>query len=354
MISRFIMILLLVFSIALVGCGSQTKVDVTQDLSAAQSALESGDLDGAYNNYVTAVSADPTNAEANFGAAMLGVLQVAVDDNTRSLAGKFNVTLPANLNTLFNTTATPQATSIINFNTLTQSATSPAVTPSEVQTYIKNTLIPALDTALSRLAYVESNPDFKFIVTTKMSKASRDREIDLGEIYALDMLASFIKAGLHEAVAYNWDYSTSDPLGETNFGTLKSDGAGNMLSARAAYTRMFAKWADGINSIDAETDDQSDDCIPKFDNPDLKNDFLKYIGLVKNSLENGATTIDIKSGVNVVIDFKNFYSSPIADLKVFINGAKNNYPEGYDFTFNGLFPELTTREKWDSFIASLR
>jgi hypothetical protein len=268
------------------------------------------------------------------------------------LASKFNVNLPKNLNTLFNITATSQATSIINFSTLTQVATSPAVTPSEVQTYIKNTLIPALDTALARLAYVESNPNFKFIVTTKMSKASKDREIDLGEIYALDLLASFIKAGLHEAIAYNWDYATSNPLNETNFGTLKSDGAANMSSARDAYIRMFTKWTDGINFIDAENDDQADDGIPKFNKEDEKKSFLKYIGRVKNSLENGATTIDIKSGISLVVDFKTFYSSPVADWKVFHNSYKNNYT-GFDFTINSLFPEMTTKAKWESFASSL-
>jgi hypothetical protein len=352
--SRYLLIFLLVFSIALVGCGSQTKVDVTKKLSAAESNLENGDLDGAYENYVAALSADPTNTEANFGAAILGILKVAVDENTRNLASKFNVTLPTNLNTLFNTTTTTQATSIINLSVLTRTATSPVITPSEVQTYIKNTLIPALDTALARLVVVEANPDFKFIITTKMSKASQDREIDLGEIYALDMLGSFIKAGLHEAIAYNWDYSTSNPLDEATFGTLKSDGSANMAAARDAYIRMFAKWADGINFIAAETDDQSDDCIPKFSNPEEKDKFLEYISLVKNSLENGATTIEVKPGVNLVVDFKTFYSTPIADWKVYINGAKNNFPEGYDFTFNGLFPELTTFEKWNNFIASLQ
>lgn len=352
--SRYLMILLLVFSIALVGCGIQSEVDVTRDLVAAKSNLENGDLDGAYDNFVTAVTADPTNAEANFGAAMLGILKVAVDDNTRSLASKFNTTLPTNLNTLFNTTATPQATSIINFNSLVQAATSPTVTPSDIQVYIKNTLIPALDTALSRLAYVEANSDFKFMVTKKMSRGNRDLEVDLGEIYALDLLTCSIKGTLHEAISYNWDYSSNNPLGEEAFGTLKADGADSMAAARSAYARMMTKWIDGINFIDAETDDQSDDCIPKFNNSDLKNNFLKYLGLVKDSLEDGATSIDIKSGVNLVVDLKTFYSTPVSDWKTYINGvANNNFPEGYDFTLNGLFPELTTLEKWNDFIASL-
>jgi len=353
MLKRYLIVVLLMFSVAIAGCGTQNKVDVTQDLVAAQTNLENGNLDAAMSSYNAAVSADPTNAEANFGAAMLGVLQVAVDDNTRSFAGKFNVSLPTNLNTLLSTNAAAKASSVINFATIKQSAASPAITPGEVQAYIKNTLIPALDTALSRLANVESNPDFKYIVTAKMSKSAKDREIDLGEIYALDMLGSFIKAGLHEAIAYNWDYSTSNPLAETSFGTLKSDGAANMLSAKDAYIRMFTKWADGLNSIAAETDDQSDDCIPKYINSAEKDSFLKYINLVKNSLENGATTIDINSDVNMVVNLKTFYSSPVPDWKVYYNAAKNNYKD-FDFTINGIFPELTTPVKWNNFIVSLK
>ncbi|KAF0132873.1 MAG: hypothetical protein FD145_1530 [Candidatus Saganbacteria bacterium] len=335
-----------------------TRIDVSTELNEAKSDIENGDIDGAYDNYNKALSKDPTNTEANFGAAMLDVLQVAIDSNTRNIAAsKFNVTLPTNFNTLFKHTATTKTASILSLSSFAQATTTPAIMPSEVQEYIKKTLLPALDKALNRLAIVEANPDFKFVVTRKMSKREKDYEVDLGEVYSLDATVCLIKAMLCHVSAYNWDYFTDHPLNEPNFATLKSDGSANMEAARQAYDRMTIKWIAGINYIDAETDDQSDDIIPKFNDPALKNNCLKYLGLVKNSLENGATNIEIKPGANAIVDLKTFFSSPISDLKKFItaNGIySNNFPPDYDFTLNGLFPGFKTYDNWASFCASIK
>ena len=343
-------LMITLFSVSVIGCSKVSDVKVPETLSDAKNKMAEGNLDGANSDYLQVLSADPTNAEANFGAALLGVLGVAVDNNTRTLAAKFGaINTPATLNELFNSISANQASSaVMNYSAFIQTAITPEVTPSEIQSYIKATLIPALEKALDRLAVVEANPNFKFIVTTKMSGADKDREIDLGEIYSLDLLGSLMKAGLHELISYNWDFSTTNPLSEESFGTLKSDGAGNMTTAEDLYIRAMNKWIAGINYIDAETDDQTDDCIPKFDDPNLKNSVLTAIGLVKSSLTDGNTTFPITSSESIVVNLKNFYSSPVSDWKVYINGAKNNFPAGYDFTLNGLFPNMQTKDDWDN------
>ncbi|MBU0672236.1 MAG: hypothetical protein KJ732_04310, partial [Candidatus Margulisbacteria bacterium] len=80
----FFILIGLLFAASISGCSTASQVDVTETLSEAQTQLASGDLDGARESYESALAADPTNAESNFGAAMLGILNVAVDENTRT------------------------------------------------------------------------------------------------------------------------------------------------------------------------------------------------------------------------------------------------------------------------------
>lgn len=350
-----ILVSLLMFGVFVNGCSQASSVNVPETLNDADTKMASGDLDGALSDYETALAADSSNSQANFGAALLGFLSVAVDPATQSLAADFGTTIPSTLNELTSATALgPASTKIMNVSALVQSTTTYAVVPSDVQTYIENTLIPALDLALGRLAVVEQDSNFQFIITSAMSGGGSDVELDLGEVYSLDLSGSLLKAFLHEAVAYDWDSTTNDPLSEINFGTLKSNGAANMASARSAYIRAMTKWTDGLNYIDAETDDQSDDAIPKFTDPTELADMLAQVGKVKDSLENGSTTIDLDSTHSIVVDLKTHFTSPIADWKVFINGANNNFPPSFDFTLNGLFPQMTTRAKWDNLASALQ
>ena len=346
----YFMIVVLLFAVSITGCAETQKVDVAQTLSNARDKLIAGDYDGAYQDYLSALSGDPSDAEANFGAGLLGLLNVAVDEDTRSVAEEYGWTLPTTLNELLTSGATPSA----------NASPEPQVIPSEVQDYIEDTLIPALSTVLGRLAVVESNPDFIFIVSSDMSGGDAEREIDLGEIYALDVFASLLKGMLHFVVSYNWDSTESNPLDDPDFGTLRSNGATHMTSAMNSYARAMNKWIAGINFIDAETDDQSNDVIPKFTNELEKDDMLLSLNQFKDSLENGDTTIDLMSMVSPVVDYKDYFSSPVTDWKdYYVEDAnsdgvfsENEFPAGYDFTLSGLFPELTTYAAWDSFYSS--
>jgi len=342
-------IFVLLFAVSITGCAETQKADVTQTLSNARDKLVAGDYDGAYQDYLSAVSDDPSNTEANFGAGLLGLLSVAVDENTRAMAEEFGMELPTTLNELL--TSTPSAAAIA----------SPEVIPSEIQTYVENTLIPALDTILGRLAVVEANPDFIFIVTSDMSGGDAAVEIDLGEIYALDVFASMLKGMLHFAVSYNWDSTESNPLDDPDFGTLKSNGASNMTAAMNSFARAINKWIAGINFIDAETDDQSNDGIPKFDNLSDKNNMLNSLNQFKSSLEEGDTIINLMPAVSAVVDYKDYFSSPVTDWKDYYVEDENSdsqiteadFPAGYDYTLSGLFPELDTYAEWDNFMSSL-
>lgn len=362
--SIFIVILSM-FAVSVMGCGQaqQADSDVSDTLDSAKTKMAAGDYDGAYDDYLSALSSDPSNAEANFGAALLGLFCVVIDEDVCALVEQLGgPALPATLNDLvtsgFSTTGTSNAASPFAH---VGAIVSPEVIPSEVQTVIENAIIPALDTILSRLANVESNSDFQFIITPAMSGADSNVEIDLGEIYALDLFASLLKGMLHVAISYDWDYTTDNPLAEENFGTLKANGAANMTAAMNAYIRAMNKWIAGINFIDAETDGQSDDIIPKYETEQDKDAVLDGINQVKNSLEIGDTTIDYTSAVSIVVDLKDYYSSPIADWKDYLIEDTNSdgvlsadeFPVNYDFTLSGLLPELDSYDAWDTFQSSM-
>jgi hypothetical protein len=342
---------------SLVRSARVTVIDVNKNLSQAQSRLEAGDIDGAHQNYLTVLNAAPDNSEANFGEALIGVLNVAIDSNTGTLLKKhklINYKMPSTLNELFAPLITGEAKahSIVNFSAFAQAATTPEVIPSEIQSYIKNTLLPPLDTALARLATIESDKNFKYVINKKLGRLAKDRELDLGEIYLLDVVGSLFKGIFHDLLAYNWNYSTTSPLSEESFATLKLDGKENMELARISFIRAMAKQIDGINHIDAETDDQADDLIPKFNKQADKDALLKYLGLIKNSLENGNTIVEISPTKSLVVNLKRYYVSPVSDWKPYINGVKNNFPAGYDFTLNGVLPDMTSRAAWDKFLQS--
>ncbi len=367
----FVSVVLVILTSLITGCGQQasnTAVEMSQTemdqlLSTAQIQLEEGKLDEALVTYEKAIEGDPSSAKANFGAGLLGALALIKDNNTRAIFSKAGITLPVNLNQLLTVSSSQAVTThFSNLPSFNRAYGTFTITVPEIQTYIKDTLIPAIDKALARLDKVEQDSSFNFMVTKKMSGGDENVEIDLGEIYALDSYLSFMKAIFQELISYDWNCSyvgTVNPFEDPNypnFGKLKSDGQQNMGKARDAYARMFTKLIAGIEYIAAETDDQSDDGVPKFSKAEEKTDVLKYLNFFKASFENGPTIFNFGSG-STTVNFKGYYSSPVQDWhKFYIKPANPNSPisasdfgPNYDFTLNGLLPDLNSFSKWSDF-----
>ncbi len=361
---------LILFSVVMMvvagGCGQSNgnQAVVAPVLEQAKGQLTSGNLEGASQSYSEVLAADPSNAEANFGAALIGAMDAVVKDpETRSLLEKYGINnTPTGLNGLFSSFVGTQEIISTALQPMTAIQTSrTTIVPSDVQTYLKNVIIPRLDTALSRLAVVEQHPDFTFTVTRAMSGARSDVELDLGEIYALDTYLSFVNGTLHALVAYNWDYAgTGNPFEDAsypNFGQLNSDGAAHMELAGQAYLRAVVKSMDGINFIAAEPDSHIDNGL-KISPVSAKNNAIDVLAKFKDSLEGIDTNFPITAAKSIKLNLKNYYATPVASWKDFYFAAFINkrsltaadFPAGYDFTLSGLFPELDSYEDWNSFI----
>lgn len=365
----FLSVVFMVLASLITGCGQQvsntevklSQTELDQLLYTAQTQLEAGKFDEALATYEKAVDGAPSSAKANFGAGLLGALALIKDNNTRIIFSKAGVNLPVNLNELMTKPSSQAATAnFANLSSFNRASGTSNVTIPEVQTYLKDTLIPAIDKALARLDKVEQDSSFTFIITKKMSGGTKNIEIDLGEVYALDSYLSLAKGLFQELISYDWNYvGTSNPFEDTNypsFGKLKSDGQQNMGKARDAYARMFTKLVAGVEYIAAETDDQSDDGIPKFSKTEDKDSTLKYLNFFKASFENGPTVFNFKSG-STTVNFKGYYSSPVQDWhKYYVKSTNVNSPitagdfsPNYDFTLNGLLPDLNSFSKWQDF-----
>ncbi|MBU1026162.1 MAG: hypothetical protein KKA31_00360 [Candidatus Margulisbacteria bacterium] len=363
--------ILIVFSL-ISGCSNLLQqAGDKSSLEVANDKLAAGDLDGAYADYQAILAADPTNAEANLGVAVLEVMSLAVDDETRSLASAMGLTLPDSLNDLYNEFASPETSSALALTlkaanlkaagtSFISISTLEGVTVSQIQAYLRNSVIPRINQALARLAIVESNSDFQYMLPADLTGAETDLEIDLTEIYLLDAIGNALKGICYHLIAYNLDYSTSNPFLETGFGTLETDGAADMENARLALVAAAEKSIAALNFNAAETDDQSNDVLPQMDSADLTQ-ILAIVGKIKDSLQSGEQTIEITETYSLAVNLKTYFMSPIADLKDYYFQDENDnstidagdFPTGYDFTVNGLLPGLTSFTAWETFISKI-
>ncbi|MFH1361168.1 MAG: hypothetical protein ABIH69_00710 [bacterium] len=379
-VRSFSLFVIAMLMISLTGCSQVAKTaSVEENLATAEDHVESGDLDGANEAYEDVLASDPDNAEANFYTALIGTFDVVTDPRTIALAEKLGVTnLPKSINELITLPSTVSATSRLQTLSPYSQAAAVTITATEVQTYISEVLLPILGRSLERLARVEADATFTHIIPTSVTGSDTALEIDLGEVYALDTYGSFLTGLLNEIVAYNFDYTgtgnpLTDPAAPANFGTLKATGTASMHTARDSYVRVINKAIAGINYIEAETDDQTDDAIPKFKEAADRENVLANLNKVKNCFTGVNTTFTrtytssytydpvtrewtpITVEQSIVCNFGNFYTTPVEDWKDFyvdnitsdgsITAA--DFPDGYDFTFSGLFPEMGSFADWN-------
>jgi hypothetical protein len=227
----------------------------------------------------------------------------------------------------------------------------------DLQRIIEETFIPAVDYALARLAVVEDDPDFQFIITPELQgDAEEDSlDLDLGEVYILDAQLRTLKAFLLVATAYNLDFDENgsyDFLQEefsdaeilrqlmrvdqdSDFLTLRS--SDGMLPAGLNVLSALEKLEASVAFIRAEEDDQRDDLIRQRDLEDLDAeidlsdqadvpDFLRDVDGIEQALSklrevlSGPVDIDADFDGDgeeeiLTVNLSAFFYAPVQDLK---------------------------------------
>ena len=230
-----------------------------------------------------------------------------------------------------------------------------AINIREIQSYLDDVVLSRIDTTLAALEKVEADKNFVWVVSKEILRSNRDREVDLSEVYALDAILSYIKVLVAEINAYNLDFegtTLQNALDDPNFGKLRANGRDLMEQARVAMVRSMDRSLSFYEYLQSEIDDQSNDIIPKLQNTADVDTGIQIVQQIKRSAEGETQRFTLAPGRELAINFANFYRNPLDNLVGYVGPLTRRpltadvFPPDYDFTVSGLFPELTTYDKW--------
>src|SRR5262245_15152062 len=303
------MMLLLVAVMTGTGCSKDsTSPDsgstCDQRLAAAQTALEDAlyaeinsdpqrpsdiDFQAAYQRYQEALLCSGTSADANFGAAVLGLLALTSDAQVNAAFDEWKAYLSAHtpfeapstrlrpLGVPLGFTSGPTAlrlpfdlatVSVLALAQPRRIAADPQL--ADAQAILETKVLPRLTEALVRLDVVAANPSYRFIVTPKMQGdlGASPVEIDHTDILALRAACGLLASACHVAVSYNINFAAYDSLSMyqaltlgSGWMALRSQGASHMANAGITLSGAVDDLDDAITSLLAENDPQDDDVI---------------------------------------------------------------------------------------------
>ncbi|OGF10436.1 MAG: hypothetical protein A2W00_01430 [Candidatus Eisenbacteria bacterium RBG_16_71_46] len=363
-----------------VGCGSSSKSTSTPDVTGAEiavaaglQALADGDVAGANAQFRTAVAKDPSNPRGNIGAAVTEVALVESDPDVNRILGDLGITgvppIPSPLGAFG-----PRERSIGRFSLvprhdydpmrigrsvfgllLRATANPPAV--SEIQDVIKTRIMSRLSYAESRLNVVEQNPNFVWKIPPAVTGEPDSVEVDLGDVLLVDAVINLVQGPLGLVVAYNFDADYENLDAEmllapgSPWATLHPDGAAQLSEAYTSLLTADTRIHAAEQSIQGETDEQSDDLVPQ--SVDLS-EIIAGLDEMANALEHQITVSvrDYQGGnLDVELSAGVFFTSPIQDWKPKLpfhtfdpttHDPIITDPLGFpDPRFNGLFPTMT-------------
>jgi hypothetical protein len=375
--------------------------------------LDDFSFEPAHSLFVEALALSPSNDTASFGAGITTIFMLEDDSRVRAIAEDLDAWLeedaispllqtllrpaagtlltPGSLPLGFSTTQVEQVAysglSVAGLTDVPLPSDDPPPSITEAQAVLREVVRPALIEALDDLAEIE-NPDFTFTVTEAMqgeSEAEADPlELDFTEILAL-------RAGFHVAIAATevaTAYTlTPSPLTATGFvdaltpgSTFLTLASGGEDDLEDALTRLRAAadiLLDGLDELESETDDQSDDIIkydPTGSADGLTSDEIDEArGLIEDIAAAlvGPAAVTVNEGgsdeVTFTVDAQEFFVDPIADFKALLPGYEvfTAMEEGEttpvfrwtdlniddwmfpDPTFSGVFPGMTTPGLFD-------
>ena len=311
----------------------EAYAELENQLSSSGS-LDSKDFTKAEQLYTEAVTTDPSNPTANFGAAFSKVLNINGDAQVKDMINRWKAWDPGFQSPVLNF-GIPKGTADMNLPITTlgknlvkifKVATTDPPTIAETQAVIRDRILPRIDYAIARLAIVEQHPEFELKITGKMqgSPGQKDLYLDLTEVYVMDAALQGIKASIEQFLVFKFTLSayttkavvTAIRQDNTDFFVLASDGATHAQNIKSSLLNAVGKIRSGINFLKAETDNQDDDIIKRGSNGVAVKDLdsvLTYLTKVESAL-NGTFSIDLKGAdsdnndYTIQVSLSNFFS----------------------------------------------
>ena len=351
-------------AIALVEAANAKLEDVFSELydsdepDSIEAALNLFNFSEAYTMYAEAQYLDPDNNDAHFGVALTGLMQITQDESFRDMIDKWD-------NYFANTTPFEVETTGGNVLgrrgfglPLNSSGMSVPISPfvgmplsmakltmddvpqfNELQDIIRGVFLPYVDQGITALAKVEQSSDYVFLISSDMQPdvEASSLELDLTEVYAVDMMLHAIKAICNTVIAYNFDFVTHDGAGMvatlnlgSNFAALNSSGAADLSTAYSAMNSAIDKLESALQHLQAETDEQFNDIIEQLENSSDYDDIQEGIDDAREVLTQpiwvSYYTYEEGEGEDgywyeneiedsMQVDIQQFFSNPIEDMK---------------------------------------
>jgi len=312
----------------------EAYTELENQLSGSGS-LDTKDFTKAEQLYTEAVTADPSNATANFGAAFAKVLNVNGDAQVKDMMNRWKAWDPGFQSPLLKF-GIPKGTADMNLPITSlgknlvkifKVATTDPPTITEMQAVIRDRILPRIDYAIARLAIVEQHPEFELKITGKMqgSPGQKDLYLDLTEVYVMDAALQGIKASIEQFLVFKFTlsaYTTKAAVAaikqdNPDFFVLASDGAAHAQNIKTSLVNAVGKIRSGINFLKNETDNQDDDIIKRGSGGVAVKDLdtvLTYLTKVESAL-NGTYSIDLKDAdsdnndYTIQVSLSNFFGN---------------------------------------------
>lgn len=306
------------------------------------------DFSEPYNLYNQAYSKDPNNLDVNFGLSLCNILMMTHDqqlidafdhwEEYLNETSPFEAPLSANSKSnlkmgfptskdYFNIPGKTIANTVIGIHKMA------LVDPpqlSTIQNILQNKMLPKLDFAINALDLIDNNPGFTFNITPRMQgdKNEDNLEIDLTEIYALEVSLNVLRAVVDITVSYDINFASYDSAGiilalshGSDFLTLRNGGS-YLVEAQSSLLTAIDKLEDGIDFLRNETDLQDDDVIKISEEDEAGLDsILAHTDEVREILQSPQVYTedwdDDESTADeaLTIDLSRFFQNPINDFK---------------------------------------
>ena len=339
-------------AIALVDSANKALETVLYDLVNNDSIDNPDDINFTvpYSLYNQAYAKDPANLDANFGLALTNILMLTQDQMIKDTFDEWDLYLKNN-----NPFEAPLAgskkkrfqvgfpKSIYAFNIPTDDLIRTVIgtqkmalknTPklSSIQNIFENVLLPKLNFAITALDLVDNNSSYIFTITPRMQgdEFEDPLEVDLTEIYAMEVALNVLRAMVDIAISYNVDFTGYDSLGVynafqpgSNFMTVRNSGA-YLSQAKSSLLTAVNKLETGIGFLRNETDSQNNDIIklgPNDVNDADLDSILAHTDDVRSILTTGYTFHEdwdddyMTPDEDLTINLGNFFDNPIQDFK---------------------------------------
>ncbi|KPJ52921.1 hypothetical protein AMJ39_06530 [candidate division TA06 bacterium DG_24] len=372
--SSVAVLLALVAALCLAGCASEEPTGGDGDgltaeelVAQANGLVEQDDYAGANALYKQAISLDPQNLDAQFGAGVTEALVMYEDPELAEAIQawieffEFEPVPPPSPGLLGDATLSPST--LVFFGgvlRMTSGAIQQPPPMSEMQELLRDNVLPVFAYVMARFQVLEANPSFQFILTPGMTGEPENIEVDLGDIYLAHAGLEAARAAIYFLISYDFDVDDyENPSWETLLGTgssfltLYPEGWSYLTAARDDLLSAVVHAEDGLDAILAETDDQSDDLTtvsdPNDPNLELARELLDDLEATLNSPIDVEIPWEQPGEPTVSVYLGQLFLNPIQDWKEKL--PDYHFEEGMpildepitfsDPTFNGILPGMT-------------